>query len=71
MNLFFDFSAIFFYLKIKSLVLIDCYLSSPIKKRFRKYFGNPNIVCTFAATCSPRFPLEQRTEGGRFIFLSV
>jgi hypothetical protein len=30
---------------------------------------NSKISCTFAATCLPRFPLEQRAQGGQFINL--
>lgn len=29
------------------------------------------ILCTFAATYSPRFPLEQRAQGELFLFIYV
>ena len=29
------------------------------------------ILCTFAATYSPRFPLEQRAQGELFLFICV
>ena len=44
--------------------------SSPSHKFFRNFFAKSFVVsnnmCTFAATYSPRFPLEQRAQGESF-----
>lgn len=46
--------------------MVDVY----VKFQFLKLYYS-NILCTFAATYSPRFPLEQRAQGELFLFIYV
>ncbi len=46
--------------------MVDVY----VKFQFLKLYYS-NILCTFAATYSPRFPLEQRAQGELFLFIDV
>ena len=49
------------------------YYNSPSHNFFRNFLAKSfvvsNNICTFAATYSPRFPLEQRAQGESFFVL--
>jgi len=46
--------------------------NSPLHNFFRNFLAKSfvvsNNICTFVATYSPRFPLEQRAQGESFLF---
>ena len=53
-------------------ILLSVLGASHIHVEYYSYnFDNFTTVATFVATCSPRFPLDQRAQGGLFILYNM